>query len=181
MTIKIIAGVVALLCGSLAGHAQSDWRKKVTDEMPLLGHRNWIVIVDSAYPLQSSPGVETIETGEDQLAVVDYVLGVLKTSPHVRPLVHTDRELGFVPEAEAPGVTQYRQELKARFSGVSADEGPHRVLIDRLGETGKSFHVLVLKSRMTIPYTSVFLQLDCKYWSDASEAKMRAAIKAAGQ
>ncbi|HEY1806358.1 MAG TPA: hypothetical protein VGG45_17945 [Terracidiphilus sp.] len=178
MNIKMIVGVAALLCGSLASHAQSDWQKKVTDELPLLGHRNWIVIVDSAYPLQTSPGVETIETGEDQLAVVDYVLAALKSSTHVRPLVHTDKELGFVPEKEAPGVTKYREDLKARLQGFSADEVLHQVLIDRLGETGKSFHVLVLKTRMTIPYTSVFLQLDCKYWGDESEVKLREAMKA---
>ena len=177
MKIRVIAGVVAMLCGSLACHAQSGWQHKVTDELPLLGHRNWIVIVDSAYPLQSSPGVETIETGEDQLAVVDYVLGALKNSAHVRPLVHTDKELGFVPEKEAPGVSRYREELKARLSGFTADEVPHQVLIDRLGETGKSFHVLILKTRMTIPYTSVFLQLDCKYWGAESEAKLQEAMK----
>lgn len=178
MKMSVIAGIAALFCGTIASQAQSDWQKRVNDELPLLGHRNWIVIVDSAYPLQTSSGVETIETGEDQLAVVDYVLAAVKNSPHVRPLVHTDKELGFVPEKEAPGVTEYRQQLKARFQGFHADEVLHQELIDRLAETGKSFHVLVLKTRMTIPYTSVFLQLDCKYWGDASEAKLREAMKA---
>ena len=180
MKIKVIAGIVAMVCGSLACHAQSSWQQKVKDELPLLGHRNWIVIVDSAYPLQSSPGVETIETGEDHLAVVDYVLGTLQNSTHVRPLVHTDKELEFVPEKEAPGVSRYREEPKARISGFSADAVPHQILIDRLGETGRSFHVLILKTRMTIPYTSVFLQLDCKYWSAESEAKLQEAMKAMG-
>ncbi|HEY1901368.1 MAG TPA: hypothetical protein VGG56_02990 [Terracidiphilus sp.] len=179
MKIKVIAGVIAMLCGSLACHAQSDWQQKVKDELPLLGHRNWIVIVDSAYPLQTSPGVETIETGEDQLAVVDYVLGALKNSTHVRPLVHLDKELEFIPEKEAPGVSRYREELKARISEFSVDSVLHQTLIDRLGETGKSFHVLILKTRMTIPYTSVFLQLDCKYWGAESEARLREAMKAA--
>jgi hypothetical protein len=178
MKIKVLVGIAAVVCGTLAGYAQSGWQQKVKDELPLLGHRNWIVIVDSAYPLQSSPGVETIETGEDHLAVVDYVLGALKNSTHVRPLVHTDKELEFVPEKEAPGVSRYREELKARVSGFSADAVPHQILIDRLGETGTSFHVLILKTRMTIPYTSVFLQLDCKYWSAESEAKLQQAMKA---
>jgi len=39
--------------------------------------------------------------------------------------------------------------------------------------------VLVLKTRMAIPYTSVFLQLDCQYWSADSEARLREAMKAA--
>ena len=38
----------------------SDWRSRLTQELPLLGHRNWIAVVDSAYPLQTSAGIETI-------------------------------------------------------------------------------------------------------------------------
>lgn len=90
-----------MLSASLSGQAQSGWQQKVNEELPLMGHRNWIVIVDSAYPLQSSSGVETIETGAGQLAVVDYVLDALKHSQHVRPLVHTDKELAYVPERDA--------------------------------------------------------------------------------
>ena len=58
--IALIALLVTLHGTHLA--AQSNWQSRVTESMPLMGHRNWILIVDSAYPLQSSPGVETIET-----------------------------------------------------------------------------------------------------------------------
>ena len=34
--------------------AQSNWQARVNESIPLLGHRNWILVVDSAYPLQSS-------------------------------------------------------------------------------------------------------------------------------
>ena len=57
--------------------SQPDWRAKVSETLPLLGHRNWILIVDSAYPLQASPGVETIDTNADQLEVVRQVLGAI--------------------------------------------------------------------------------------------------------
>jgi hypothetical protein len=179
--VKIIVAMLAMLCGSLVSQGQSGWQQRVKDELPLLGHRNWIVIVDSAYPLQTSPGVETIETGADHLTVLDYVLEAIRTSKHVRPLVHTDKELEFVPESEAPGVGRYREELKQRTAGLPADSILHQELIDRLNETGKSIHVLVLKTQMTIPYTSVFLQLDCQYWRADSEARLREAMKAAGQ
>ena len=53
----------------------------------------------------------------------------------------------------------------------------HQTLIDRLNELGKSFHVLILKTNMTISYISVFLQRDCRYWSVESEAKLRTAMK----
>ncbi len=145
-----------------------------------MGHRNWIVIVDSAYPLQSSPGVETVETSSEQVAVLDYVLEAINNSKHIRPLVHTDAELRYVPEAEAPGVDQYREQLKRRLAGIPADSILHQELIDRLNGLGKDFHVLILKTNMTIPYTSVFLQLDCKYWGAGSEERLRAKMKTVG-
>jgi hypothetical protein len=40
--------------------------------------------------------------------------------------------------------------------------------------------VLILKTSATIPYTSVFLQLNCRYWSDDAEARLRAAMQQAG-
>lgn len=181
LKLKTIAGTIAMLTTLTTLHAQEQWQQKVKDDLPLMGHRNWIVIVDSAYPLQSGAGVETIETGRDQLAVLDYVLDSVKSSPHVRPIIHTDAELQYVPEAEAPGVDAYRQQLKARFDGLPADSVLHQALIDRLNDLGKSFHVLILKTNMTIPYTSVFLQLDCKYWSAESEAKLRTAMKSSAQ
>ena len=175
--IKAVLGMLAMLAGTLTSHAQSAWQQKVEQELPLMGHRNWIVIVDSAYPLQTSSGIETIETNADQLAVVRYVLLALQSSKHVRPLVHTDKELQFVPEQEAPGVERYRKELAEQIGGLPADSAPHEALIDRLNETGKTFHVLILKTQMTIPYTSVFLQLDCRYWSADSEARLRKAMQ----
>jgi hypothetical protein len=179
MKFKRIAWIFAMAFVALTAQAQNSWQHKVNEELPLMGHRNWIVVVDSAYPLQTSSGVETVDTGADQLAVLDYVLNVIKNSKHVRPLVHTDAELRFVPESEAPGVGQYRDQLQTRLAGIPVDAILHQTLIDRLNETGNSFHVLVLKTNMIIPYTSVFLQLDCRYWSAESEARLRASMKSA--
>lgn len=176
--VRVAAAAALVLVGGFV-QAQENWQQKVQQELPLLGHRNWIVIVDSAYPLQSSPGIETLDTGEDQLTVLDTVLNALKTSKHVRPLVHTDAELAFVREKQAPGVDRYRSELKQRLNGIPSDSILHQKLIDQLGDTSKSFHVLVLKSQMTIPYTSVFLQLDCRYWGAEDEAGLRAEMKTA--
>src|ERR1019366_3050901 len=72
-----------------------EWKNKVAADMPLLGHRNWILIVDSAYPFQTSPGVETIETHASQADVVQYVLTAIGGSIHVRPLIYMDSELPF--------------------------------------------------------------------------------------
>jgi len=156
-----------------------EWMNKVTDSLPLMGHRNWILIVDSAYPLQASPGVETIETGENELDVVRFVLGAVNRSIHVRPDVFMDAELPFVPDSDAPGASAYRREIGDMLREYGVQPLPHDKIISQIDETSKVFHVLVLKTTMTVPYTSVFLRLNCKYWSDDAEKRMRAKMSAA--
>jgi hypothetical protein len=150
-----------------------EWRAKLGRSLPLLGHRNWILVVDSAYPLQTSPGIETVETNADQLAVVEEVLRQVDGAVHVRPIVYMDAELPFIPEAEAPGVTAYQSQVKKMLGRWEVHSLPHEQLIARVDETSRSFHVLVLKTKLAIPYTSVFFQLDCKYWSADSEKRLR--------
>lgn len=153
--------------------AQAGWQSHVAQEMPLLGHRNWILIVDSAYPLQSSPGVETIETNASNLDVLRYVLGTINNSIHVRPLIYMDKELAFVPDDDAPGASAYRDQIQKLLADYTIESIPHERLISQIDETSKEFHILILKTTMTIPYSSVFIRLDCKYWSADAEKRMR--------
>jgi hypothetical protein len=152
----------------------ADWKAAVNESIPLLGHRNWILIVDSAYPLQSSPGIETIETNASHLDVLRYVLGAINNSIHVRPLITMDSELPFVPDEDAPGASAYRAQIAQVLADYQIQSIPHEKVIARIDETSKEFHVLVLKTTMTIPYSSVFIRLDCKYWSADAEKRMRA-------
>jgi hypothetical protein len=161
------------LISAIPASAQSDWKTRVAQSMPLMGHRNWILIVDSAYPLQSSAGVETIETNASHLDVLRYVLGAVNNSIHVRPLIYMDAELPFVPDQDAPGASAYRDQVQRMLSDYKIESLPHERVISQIDETSKQFHVLVLKTTMTIPYSSVFIRLDCKYWSDDAERRMR--------
>jgi hypothetical protein len=154
--------------------APANWQAKVTESMPLLGHRNWILVVDSAYPLQSSPGIETIETNAAHLDVLRYVLSAINNSIHVRPIVYMDSELPFVPDEDAPGASAYRSQIQQTLSDYTIESLPHERIISRIDESSKQFHVLILKTAMTVPYSSVFLRLDCKYWSADAEKRMRA-------
>ena len=143
-----------------------------------MGHRNWIAVVDSAYPLQTSGGIETVETGADQIEVVQTVLESIGKSRHVRPVIFTDAELKLVPESDAAGVTAYRESLSklmGRTNGGKLEPQalPHEQIISKLDEAGRTFHILVLKSTMTIPYTSVFIRLDCGYWTEEQEKRLR--------
>lgn len=151
----------------------ADWHVAVRNEMPLLGHRNWILVVDSAYPLQSAPGIETIETGDGMTDVLHYVLGVVNRSEHVRPDILLDAELPYVPEDDAPGVSHYRAEIKDLLSPYPVISLPHEKIIDTVAHDSQTFHVLVLKTRLAIPYTSVFIHLNCRYWSDEAESRLR--------
>jgi hypothetical protein len=176
--------VFALLLSVPLLHAASPaapaaWKSRVAASMPLLGHRNWILIVDSAYPLQTSPGVETIETNAGQLEVVRYVLGAINRSIHVRPDIYMDAELPFVPEEDAPGASTYRAQIASLLHGYPIESLPHDQVIANIGEAGKQFHVLVLKTSLTIPYTSVFIRLDCKYWGADAEKRLRDKMAAA--
>jgi hypothetical protein len=151
-----------------------DWKARVNESMPLLGHRNWILIVDSAYPLQSSPGIETIETHASHLDVLRDVLGAVNNSIHVRPLITMDSELPYVPDDDASGASAYRIQIAHILADYKIESVPHEKVIAQIDETSKQFHVLVLKTTMTIPYSSVFIRLDCKYWSADAEKRMRA-------
>src|SRR3984885_8572893 len=154
----------------------SDWHQRLREELPLLGHRNWIAVVDSAYPLQTSAGIETVETNSDQLEVVKTVLDQLAKAKHVRPVIFTDAELKAVPESDAAGVTAYREALANLVGKTEAQSLPHEEIISKLDEAGKTFHILVLKTNLTIPYTSVFIRLECAYWKPDAENRLREAM-----
>lgn len=182
MTAAVVSAGKGALPNPLAGRAvpngpPNDWRARLTGELPLLGHRNWIAVVDSAYPLQTSSGIETIETNADQLDVVRTVLDQVGKAKHVRAVVFTDAELQAVPENDAAGVTAYREALSHLLGKSRVQSLPHEEIIAKLDDASQRFHVLVLKSSLTIPYTSVFIRLDCGYWTDDAEQRLRQAMK----
>ncbi|MEO8735676.1 MAG: hypothetical protein ABI380_03975 [Edaphobacter sp.] len=164
----------ALSMHAITPGVRPGWKARLADALPLLGHRNWILVVDSAYPLQTSPGVETVETNTNQVDVLRSVLSAINGSIHVRPLIYMDAELPFVPEKDAPGASAYRKQIGNLLANYKIESLPHDRVIANIDEAGKTFHVLVLKTTMTVPYTSVFIRLDCKYWSADAENRLRA-------
>jgi D-ribose pyranose/furanose isomerase RbsD len=174
---KIIGSFVLFSLMTTAMFAADNWKEKLQKELPLLGHRNWIVVADSAYPLQVSPGIETIYVNADQLAVVQGVLAELAKTKHVKPAIYTDAELKFVSEKNAPGIGAYRDRLASLLAGQPVQVLPHEQIIAKLDEAGKTFKVLLIKTTLTKPYTSVFFQLQCGYWSADAEAELRQAMK----
>ena len=153
------------------------WIDRLAAYIPALGHRNWIVVADSAFPLQISPGIETIVTNEDHFAVLAKVLTAVDRAKHLRPKIYLDKELGFVSEDLAPGADDARRRLDEALAGRGATPILHEELIARLDQVGKTFKIVMVKTTLTVPYTSVFLELDCGYWPSEAEAKMREKMK----
>ena len=173
--------VITMSAAGCATQPSYDWRGKLAAELPVLGHRNWILIADSAYPAQSRAGIETIATGADQIEVVKAILKSVDQAGHVRATVYLDAELKYVSEEDAPGIDAYRKKLTTLLEKRPAKSLPHEELIARLDEAAKTFRILVLKTNLTLPYTSVFLELDCGYWNTEAEQKMRRAIREANK
>jgi L-fucose mutarotase/ribose pyranase (RbsD/FucU family) len=154
----------------------SSWEKTLKDRVPMYGHRNWIVVADSAYPAQSRAGIETILANANQWVVVEKVLAVLRRAGHVKPIVYTDLELQFVEEGDAPGISSYRNRLVRLLDNLTVNALAHEEIISRLDRAGETFRVTVIKSTTAMPYTSVFFELDCGYWSSEAENRLRTTI-----
>ena len=153
--------------------AAAPWELRLLEELPALGHRNWIVVADSAYPAQISPGMEIVVSGEDHLAVLNKVLKAIDGSRHVRPRVYLDKELSFLGDDLAPGIEALRARLDGMLKGREVKPVLHEELIARLDQVAKTFRILMIKTNLALPYTSVFLELDCGYWPSESEQKLR--------
>jgi len=161
----------------VAACSRADWQAELAEQLPLLGHRNWIVIADSAYPLQTAPGIQTVYAGGNQLEVVQKVLSMISGCRHVQPVIYLDKELPYVAEKNAAGIGEYRTGLSRLLSGKNVQSIPHEEIIAKLDEAGKTFKIVIIKTDLTLPYTSVFMRLDCGYWNGTAETELRNAIQ----
>ncbi len=162
----------------------ADWEEieeleDLENWLPLLGHRNWIAITDMAFPALHLSQAQTVLANEDLLSVLDFLLEALSEQPHIRPIVWLDEELDFVREEWAPGITAFRQRLSERLRALPVHRLPHEQIIAKLSETGRQFQVLIVKTRTCLPYTSVFLEMDCAYWDERRENLLRQAMSEA--
>jgi L-fucose mutarotase/ribose pyranase (RbsD/FucU family) len=157
--------------------SQQNWETILHERLPAFGHRNWIVIADSAYPAQTAPGIEVVLADEPHAEVVSRVLAAVDAHAHLRPTVLLDSEIGFVSEQAAPGVDALRESLKQAIGARDAAHSPHEEILAELDAAGRLYKILVIKTPLCIPYTSVFLRLECGYWTAAAEQQLRARMQ----
>src|SRR6266478_3068124 len=153
---------LVFIAGTMIGPAASnpstaDWRTTLQQRLPLYGHRNWIVVSDAAFPAYSQNGIETIVVNQDLPSVLNYVAKAISSSKHLR------------------------EEINRAFGKSSLPSIPHAEALSKIDDAGKIFRVLFIKTNTTIPYSSVFLRLDCGYMTDEIESKIRNAIAAANK
>lgn len=176
--------IVVLLCIScdffIPGNTpppRKTWTEQLSDELSLLGHRNWILVVDKAFPAQSAAGIKVINTGESLQDVLKVTLQKIDRSLHVKPIIYTDKELEFLTPQLVPLVEKYKKDLQKTLKGIEPQTLLHDSVFAKIDQASNLFKVIVLKTEETIPYSSVFLQLDCKYWSSENEKALRALMK----
>jgi hypothetical protein len=158
--------------------APQEWEHTLNRRLPLFGHRNWIVIADAAYPAQSNSGIETIVAGTHLLRAAETVLDRIAQEKHIRAQVYTDLELDFIEEKDAPGIAEFRHQLRGLLQGATMNQLPHEQIIAKLDQCARVFRILVIKTDLTLPYTSVFVELDCGYWNAEAEDRLRKAMQA---
>ena len=103
----------------------------------------------------------------------------LPSRSHIRANVYAGQGTAFVAERSTRrALPTTARNLKAccteqMFSGI-----PHEQIIHKLDQSAQVFRILIIKTDMTIPYTSVFFELDCGYWNADAEQRLREAIAA---
>ena len=152
---------------------EKSWQEQLNDELQLLGHRNWILVVDKAFPAQTASGIKVINTGESLQDALQFTLQKIDRSLHVRPNIYTDKELEYLTPQMVPFLENYKKELQKNLKGMTTLTLLHDSVFVKIDQASKLFKVVVLKTEETIPYSSVFIQLDCKYWSAEKEHELR--------
>lgn len=155
-----------------------NWKTEVEKTIQLFGHRNWIVVADGAYPKQSNPAIKTITVDANQLEVVQFVQESIEKTAHVQANIFVDKEMAFVAEKDAKGIENYRLELNKILNTKNLNTKLHEEIIGDLDKSGELFDVLIIKTKLAIPYTSVFFRLECGYWNAEAENNLRTNLNA---
>lgn len=155
----------------------SRWSGLLGPELHAMGYRNWVVIGDAAFPSHSRRGVRTLLVDGEIPEILRGVLASVESAQNVTPRIYLPRELRHVENNRAPGMDEYRSQLEKALAGHPTREMEYQSLSLLLEDSANTFSVLVLKTKTTLPYSSVFIELDSAYWDADSEKEMRDRMK----
>jgi len=131
-----------------------------------------LVANDKAEIIYASPYLKTILG-----YAPDEILGRKWWSIYDDTIDDIDKEIDFAPEESAVGINAYKKELYQMLNGKSVTKELHETLIEQIDEAAKTFNILILKTNMAIPYTSVFFRLGCGYWDAGAEETLRKELR----
>ncbi len=150
-----------------------DWKRELAARLPLYGHRNWILVVDKAFPFQAASGITYLDSKAPLPEALKHVLGSIQDSPHIKPMVYQDAEISLIDDQLAPGADDLKQQIHALLKDHPVRSLPHEAVFEKMDEAAKLFGVLVIKTEAIIPYSSIFIELDCAYWDAEREQQLR--------
>ncbi len=157
-----------------------NWKEDFDELLPGLGHRNWVIVADAAFPQQTAPGIKTLVSGQEHLEVLEYVWQKLKEAPHVHPEVIFDAEFSRLSESDKAGAEGLLVKVCETIDCEESREVWHDDLLQILEEQGKLYTMLFIKTTSEIPYSSVFFNLGCGYWSANQEDSFRKRLQREG-
>lgn len=163
-------------CSTPPLYSQLEWDDALERDIPAMGKLNWIAVVDAAYPRPTGGGEVVFVTEKKHISVLETVVDAIHDSKHLGAQIITDLELEHIPDRDAPGIDKFRRELNDLVSGWPAAINPAKENMEMFAEAAKENDVLILKTDMEIPYTAVYFKLDCKYWDENREKRLRNAI-----
>lgn len=149
------------------------WLTTVDHEVQKLGTFNWIIIAEPSFPALSRSGVTTITTPVSNAEALYGVLQSLDSHSHVRPRIHLIREAEAITEHDTPGINEYRAKLKQVLNERETVTLTNNSLNLLITDARKNYRILVIKTASSLPYTSVFMELESGYWDGVSETALR--------
>lgn len=97
--------------------------------------------------------------------------------PHVYGHFYQDEELKALTDELCPGIQDYRSVVKKFVPEEEVSYVRHDKLLSRMDNVSRSYNVLVLKTKLVMPYTSLFIELDCKYWNKDNQEKLEKTLR----
>lgn len=168
---------IFMLVGSCSYNPESDnpssWKVSFEKELVMLGHRNWILVLDKAFPEQTSEGITYYYADEELLPVLKYVLGKINSSDHISPVIFTDLELEYLNDDLVSGIGEFITRRKSVLGDIKYQPLLHEEVFKMLDDNAKLFRTIAIKTNCTLPYTSFFIRLDCGYWNTQQEGDLR--------
>ena len=143
-----------------------------------MGARNWIVIAESSFPAYTGTGIRTMVSDKTSDEVLLDVLNMLEEEAHVVPRIMISSELRSVTEDYAPGIKRYRNNINKMLPGRQHFELMSRTINSLIEDAARQFNVLVIKTKTSLPYSNIYIELDSGYWNSESETVLRKSLEA---